>query len=230
MNRKPPGKEDSGTATVGRLVLSSTAITVLVAVVIVVAVVVALVLVARRRSRLKNQFGPEYDRTVDEAGSKRAAHRELADRKAEHDKLQLRELSPQSRQRYETSWQGVQEGFVDSPDAAVVEADRVVGELMRERGYPTGDYDKQARLLSVEHAKVLEHYRAAHDVAEAHERQQASVEDLRQAMLHYRALFGELLNTGDSASESAEHGPRKGTGTAEQSARPTRHNAANDCV
>ncbi|MDQ6650455.1 MAG: hypothetical protein M3Z02_10115 [Actinomycetota bacterium] len=198
--------------------MSSTAITVLVAVVVVVAVVVALVLLARRRSRLKNQFGPEYDRTVDEAGGKRAAHRELADRKAEHDKLQLRQLSPQSRERYEASWQRVQEGFVDSPDAAVVEADRVVGELMRERGYPTGDYDKQARLLSVEHAKVLEHYRAAHDIAEAHEQQKASVEDLRQAMLHYRALFGELLTTGDSASDSAERAPQGSTGTDERSA------------
>jgi len=191
---------------------------VLIVVIIVVVVVIALVLLARRRSRIKSQFGSEYDRTVEEAGSKRAAHRELADRKAEHDKLELRELSPQHRQRYESSWQSVQEGFVDSPDTAVVEADRVVGESMRDRGYPTADYDKQARLLSVEHSQVLEHYRSAHDIAKAHEQKKASVEDLRQAMLHYRALFGELLTPGGTASEGAGQVHRgEGMGSAEGS-------------
>ena len=199
--------------------MSSTALTVIIIVALVVVLaVVALALRARRRSRLQSQFGPEYDRTVEESGSQRAAHQDLAERKAEHDKLELRELSPQSRRRYEASWQGVQEGFVDSPDAAVVDADRIVGELMRERGYPTGTYDKQVRLLSVEHAQVLEHYRASHDIAQAHQRNKASVEDLRQAMLHYRALFGELLSPGDGDSRGAAGHPSDRTDSAPGSA------------
>ncbi|MFJ3727573.1 hypothetical protein ACIPYQ_34085 [Streptomyces sp. NPDC090045] len=164
-----------------------------IAAVVVIALVVGLWMAARRR-RLQNQFGPEYDRTVEAEGGRRAAERELRAREERHDKLEIKELPPERRDRYAVEWSSVQEHFVDRPEGSVEEADELVSRLMRERGYPTDDYRGQLRDLSVEHGRTLEHYRAAHDVKVRSADQQTTTEELRGAMVHYRALFDDLLS------------------------------------
>ncbi|MFE9630872.1 hypothetical protein [Streptomyces sp. NPDC006463] len=173
--------------------MSTTLITVIVvAVVVVLALSLMLWMMARRR-HLRSQFGPEYERTVEEKGGKLAAERDLRAREERHDQLDIKELPPERRRRYTEEWNGVQEHFVDRPEGAVTEADRLVTRLMHERGYPTDGYGGQLRDLSVEHGRTLEHYRAAHDVQERSGAGQATTEELRGAMVHYRTLFEELL-------------------------------------
>ncbi|MER5811693.1 hypothetical protein ABT143_26500 [Streptomyces sp. NPDC002033] len=167
-------------------------------IIIVVAVLVVLALTAlmgmlARRRHLRNRFGPEYERAVDEKGGKLAAERDLRAREERHDELDIKELSPQRRDEYAQEWRGVQEHFVDRPDGAVSEADALVSRLMGERGYPTDGYHGAVRDLSVEHGRTLEHYRAAHDVKVRSGDGQATTEELRGAMVHYRALFEDLL-------------------------------------
>ncbi|MER7952506.1 hypothetical protein ABTY59_34460 [Streptomyces sp. NPDC096079] len=171
------------------------------AIVIPVAVVIVLIATAifldrRRRRRLRERFGPEYDRTVDETGSRRAAEYDLGTREERHESLDIRPLDPDVRERYAREWSGVQERFVDRPEASVHDADRLVTSLMRERGYPTDDFEQRARDLSVEHGRTLEHYRAAHEVDRLGTDHQATTEQLRGAMIHYRVLFDELLSNG----------------------------------
>ncbi|KIF04819.1 hypothetical protein PL81_16570 [Streptomyces sp. RSD-27] len=172
---------------------TSTLIAIVVAAVIVVlAITVVLALLARRR-HLRRRFGPEYERTVDEKGGVLAAERDLRAREARHDKLDIRELSPERRREFADRWSEVQVHFVDRPAASVDEADDLVAKLMRERGYPTDGYRGAVRDLSVEHGRTLEHYRTAHDVRSRSADGQATTEELRAAMVHYRALFDELL-------------------------------------
>ncbi|MDX3533809.1 hypothetical protein PV721_05400 [Streptomyces sp. MB09-01] len=172
---------------------SSTLIAVIaVAAVVVIALTVALWAMARRR-HLQHQFGPEYDRTVEAEGGRMAAERELRAREQRHDKLEIKELPAERRDLYATEWSTVQEHFVDRPEGSVEEADELVSRLMRERGYPTDDYSGQLRDLSVEHGRTLEHYRAAHDVKVRSADQRTTTEELRGAMVHYRALFDDLL-------------------------------------
>ncbi|WP_424184616.1 hypothetical protein ACOBQX_22320 [Actinokineospora sp. G85] len=167
---------------------------------VVVAAVVVLGLVglalwarpAAKRKRLRERFGPEYERAVAQ-GDRRTAERDLDDRVREHDRLEIKELAPASRERYTAQWQQVQERFVDRPSESVTEADQLVTALMAERGYPTdGSHEDRARRLSVEHAGVLDHFRAAN---EARGDSTASTERLREAMVHYRALFADLLGS-----------------------------------
>lgn len=165
--------------------------------VVVVLVAVAIVLDRRRRRRLRERFGSEYDRTVEEAGSRRAAEHDLGSREKRHESLDIRPLDPAVRDRYAQEWRGVQEQFVDRPESAVHDADRLVTALMRERGYPTDDFEQRARDLSVEHGRTLEHYRAAHEVDRLSSDHHATTEQLRGAMIHYRVLFDELLSDGD---------------------------------
>ncbi|MFF0477689.1 hypothetical protein [Streptomyces sp. NPDC004284] len=165
--------------------------------VVIVLVTLAIVLDRRRRSRLRERFGPEYDRTVDEAGGRRAAEYDLGSREKRHESLDIRPLAPGMRERYAREWRGVQEQFVDRPESAVHDADRLVTALMRERGYPTDDFDQQTRDLSVEHGNTLEHYRAAHEVERLDSDHPATTEQLRGAMIHYRVLFDELLSNGN---------------------------------
>ncbi len=174
-------------------------IVIAIAVVIALIVIVSAALRARRTRTLKGQFGREYDRTVEHAGDRRAGERELAERQKRHEALDIRPLSPQARERYVRSWQNTQARFVDDPAGAVVEADGLVQQVMKERGYPTDDFDQRAADISVEHPELVERYRTAHGIAQSHERGQASTEDLRQSVRHYRALFEELL--GDGAAE-----------------------------
>jgi len=171
---------------------TSTLIAIIVAVVVVIAVAAGFWFVSRRR-HLRERFGPEYDRTVEDEGGRLAAERELRAREQRHDKLDIKELAPARRTQYAEEWQGVQEHFVDRPEGAVAEADDLVTRLMRERGYPTNGFGDQVRDLSVEHASTLEHYRSAHAVNARSSEGQATTEELRGAMVHYRALFQELL-------------------------------------
>jgi ribosomal protein L13E len=168
---------------------------------VIVGVVVLLVLIAvallavraSRRRKLQKTFGPEYDRAVADSGSRTDAEKELREREKRHAELELKELSPESRARYSTAWEEVQIEFVDNPEQAVATADDLTTRLIAERGYPTGDYDEQLANLSVEHARTLGHYRDAHEISRRSERGEAGTEDLRQALVHYRALFADLL-------------------------------------
>jgi hypothetical protein len=169
--------------------------------IIVIAALVAGYVMTRRRS-LRQRFGPEYDRVVEESGSRHEAERELRARERRHAELDLRQLSEESRRRYTEEWEEVQARFVDAPDEAVRAGDELVTRLVAERGYPTGDFDEQLADLSVEHAHTLTRYREAHEIAERQERGEATTEQLRQALMHYRALFGELV--GESPVRAGE--------------------------
>ena len=148
----------------------------------------------RRSRRLQDKFGPEYGRTVEEHGGRRDAESELRDREHARDKLTIRPLSERSRERDQEQWEQVQSAFVDNPSGAVSQVDRLVTEVMRERGYPVDDFDRQAAIVSVDHPEVVSNYREAHTIYTSFESGDASTEDLRQAMTHYRALFDELLS------------------------------------
>jgi hypothetical protein len=177
-------------------------IVIVVIAIVVVGAVVALVMSANRRRRLQQRFGPEYDRVVNERESRREAEAELASRERRVSELNIQPLEPAARARYAAEWATIQEQFVDAPQAAVAQAQGLVVAVMNDRGYPTEDRDQVLADLSVEHAAFLDHYRAAADISERATAGTSSTEDLRQAVIHYRALFQELL--GESA----------GTGTA----------------
>jgi hypothetical protein len=175
--------------------MSSMQITIVVIVVVVVLLfAVGAVFLSRRRA-LRARFGPEYDRVVSGQDGRAAGERELRDRERRHTELDLRPLDPASRERYVAAWEEIQVRFIDAPDQAVGKADALVTELIAERGYPTGEFDQQVADLSVEHARPLDQYREAHDIHHANERGEATTEQLRQALVHYRALFADLLGT-----------------------------------
>jgi hypothetical protein len=151
----------------------------------------------RRTRSLQDRFGPEYDRELEKAGGRREAERELAEREKRHDELELRPLSDEARERYVEEWQTTQARFVDDPTGAVSEADDLVQRVMRDRGYPVDDFEQRAADISVEHPELVERYRTANGIARASDRGEASTEDLRHSVRHYRALFVELLDVGD---------------------------------
>jgi hypothetical protein len=173
---------------------------VVIAAVVVIAVVMA-VIVARsvirrkRTERLKEHFGPEYERAVGEAGDQGAAEKELVARERKRQKLDIVALAPEARSRYAELWRTVQTAFVDNPSSAVGDADRLVTQVMRERGYPIEDFDQRAADISVDHPNVVEHYRAAHVIHLAQEQGDIGTEAQREAFVHYRALFEKLLET-----------------------------------
>jgi len=170
-------------------------------IVIAIAAVVVLAAIAwsaysgRRRKGLQERFGSEYDRTVADAPSRREAESDLAERQKRREELEVRPLEPEARDRYASEWHNTQAKFVDDPEAAVGDADRLIQQVMRDRGYPVEDFDQRAADLSVDHPEVISNYRAAHGISVANERGNASTENLRTAMVHYRALFEELLET-----------------------------------
>ncbi|MFI7353977.1 hypothetical protein ACIBTP_08520 [Streptomyces avidinii] len=166
---------------------------IVIAAVVVIALGVGLWTLSRRR-HLQQRFGPEYERTVEAEGGRGAGERELRAREERHAEFELKELPSERRLQYTQEWSGVQERFVDRPEGSVGEADELVTRLMRERGYPTEGFSRQVRDLSVEHGRTLEHYRAAHDVKVRSGAGQTTTEELRGAMVHYRALFEELLS------------------------------------
>lgn len=150
----------------------------------------------RRTDRLKQQFGPEYDRTVSETGEQQAAEKELAARKRKRDKLDIRPLSRDALQAYSDRWLQVQTEFVDSPSSALDDADQLLNDVMRERGYPVDDFDQRAADISVDHPAVVENYRAAHAIHLSDRNGDGNTEKQRQAFVHYRALFDGLLDRG----------------------------------
>lgn len=163
-------------------------------IVVVVAVIAGLWFYQRRRSEgLRDRFGPEYDRAVTDADSRLGAETELKQREKRVDRLDIRPLDPDARRRYEERWSDLEHRFVDDPAAAVTEADRLVIEVMRERAYPVENFEQRASDLSVDHPGVVENYRRAHGIAVRHEQGEADTEDLRQAVVSYRALVEDLL-------------------------------------
>ncbi|MBX7265485.1 hypothetical protein KIF24_05125 [Micromonospora sp. Llam7] len=196
--------------------MSPTQIVVTVLVILVVAAVAAAFVVAGRRRALRQRFGPEYDHVVAEQDSRGAAERELRDRERRHAELELVPLDPEARARYAEAWEELQVRFVDSPAETVGQADELVTRLVAERGYPTGEFSDQIAHLSVAHARTLGHYRDAHEIHLRNSRGEASTEDLRQAVVHYRALFADLL--GEEPAEA---------GTPEQRHPDAAHDATN---
>ena len=198
-------------------------IVIIVAAVLVVAAIAASAAARKRRtSQLREGFGPEYDRTVDSAGGRRDAERELRERRERREALDIRELSPAARDRHFESWRILQTRFVDDPGSSVREADRLVQDVMRERGYPIDHFEQRAADVSVDHPHVVEHYRAAHRIWAANERGEATTEDLRQSVVHYRALFDELLGSAAAADEPLARDETRTGGAAEEAeATPT---------
>ena len=172
--------------------MSGGAIVAIIVAVAVVLLVLGALSVARRR-KLQQRFGPEYDRVVGETHSHRKAGAELTERERRVRSLDIHPLEETARAKYAGEWAAIQERFVDQPEQAVAQAGLLVTSVMKDRGYPTEDYEQILADLSVEHANTLDHYRAAHQVSLQAEGGSASTEDLRLAMLHYRALFGDLL-------------------------------------
>jgi hypothetical protein len=166
------------------------------AVVLLAAVVTMFLLRRRRRHALRDRFGPEYDRRVDGAKSRRKAEGDLAERAKRRDDLALRPLSQAARDRYADQWDDLQSRFVDVPQAAVVQADELIVMVMRDRGYPVDDFESQSALVSVDHPSVVQNYRIGHDVRDKSAKGEATTEDLRQGVVAYRALFDELLDDG----------------------------------
>jgi hypothetical protein len=178
-------------------------------IVIVVAAVLVLGLVAwilgtrMRTERLQQRFGPEYERTVEQAESRKEAESELSARMKRRKELEIRPVSPESVERYTVEWRDVQARFVDQPSQAVKDADRLVTRLMEERGYPTADFEQRVADISVDHPRVVENYRGGHAVWASNEQGKAGTEDLRQAMIHYRSLFEELLEPEEAPEREA---------------------------
>jgi hypothetical protein len=176
------------------MALSQTELLLGLLVLILAAVVVWLLLRRRRTTQLKTRFGSEYERTVDDIGDEGKAADVLAKREKRVASYHIKPLSPEKREPFIERWRRIQSDFVDGPSSAVTDADDLLGEVMSERGYPVRDFDQMAEDLSVDHPEVVENYRTAHDIAERHARGDASTEDLRKAMIHYRALFDDLVN------------------------------------
>jgi len=172
--------------------------------IVVVLVVGAVLYVQKRSAALKDRFGPEYDRVVEEHGDRRNAEAHLRDRTKRHDALELVELEAEARDRYAGHWTLVQGGFVDDPARAVAEADALVEHVMRERGYPVDEWDERFEMVSVDHPDLAENYRVAHaiHVRGTDEAEDVDVDDLREAFQRYRSLFDELLVLDDA--EDAE--------------------------
>jgi hypothetical protein len=177
-------------------ILSTTEIALIVALVIIVVGGIGAWLFLRKRKteRLRTQFGgAEYARALEEGGSRRNAEAGLKERTERVESLNIQPLASGDRARFVESWHRVQSRFVDGPGGAVTEADQLLGDVMSTRGYPVSDFDQRAADISVDHPVVLEHYRKAHEIAVRQTQGQANTEDLRQAMIHYRTLFEELV-------------------------------------
>ena len=183
-------------------------ILIIIAAVIIVLIVVGLLLMQRRRTeRLQADFGPEYDHAVRQTGDKRKAESELQNRQKRVEKLELRPLESSQRQKFRSDWDKVQAEFVDDPEQSINDADGLLQDLMAARGYPVKNFQQVADDISVDHPTVVQRFRTAHDIVVRHQRGQGGTEDLRNAMINYRALFDELLTEG--GDESHQSKPRR---------------------
>lgn len=165
-------------------------------VLMIMGAILGLIFARRKRSeRFHDQFGPEYDRTVQTMGNEKKAQTELDERRKHVETLNIRPLSISERERYLADWTAVQAKFVDQPGQATVEANHLIMEVMQIRAYPVSDFDQRAADISVNYPALVSNYRAAQEIAIKNENHQANTEDLRQAMIYYRSLFDELLKT-----------------------------------
>jgi hypothetical protein len=182
---------------------------ILVLVIVLIVVVAGALAVPRLRTRaLRERFGPEYERQVAEAGDRHAAEAALRERVSKREALEVHDLEPAAQQAYTDQWLVVQQHFIDDPAATVADADELVQAVMRERGFPVDDFDERVDMVSVDHPDLAENYRAAHEVQRRSGDGGATTDDLREAFQRYRALFAELLATGDAQPDS-EDSPKR---------------------
>ena len=194
-------------------------------VIIVVALLVAILMQQRRTTMLRQRFGPEYDRVLQEREDRRAGEADLRDRKKQRDQLDIRPLTEAARARFAAEWRVLQERFVDQPADAVLAADGLVYRVMSESGYPMDNFEAQARLISVDHPTVVENYRSGHAVYERAQSQQATTEDLRAALLHYRSLFDDLLLSGEADRHGEAESRAHDVSDREEPTQPTQRGA-----
>ena len=173
---------------------STLTLIVIAAAVVVLGIVLWSAMRRRRTNTLRDRFGDEYDRTVEATGKRAEAEAALEEREHRVAKLDIRPLTPQERGDFSAEWREVKAVFVDSPVEAVHHADRLLSSIMKTRGFPMADFDRRYEDLTVDHGEVARHYREGHELTLRHERGQASTEDLRQAMIHFEALFDDLVN------------------------------------
>jgi hypothetical protein len=198
---------------------------IVVAAVVVVVALAALALGRGRSAALRRRFGPEYDRTIDKEGGRRAAEASLRDRARRRDELETRELSYEATLQFASRWRDVQSGFVDDPRGAVDDADRLVQEVMRERGYPVDEFDERLEMVSVDHPELADDYRVAHAIQRGSGMDGATVDDLREAFQGYRALFDDLLADSATVDHDAAGGEdaRDDRVTADENGVPREH-------
>ena len=183
----------------------NTGLVIAIIIAVVILVLLAVAFAQRRRTqRLQERFGPEYQRAVAREGDVRSAESQLTEREKRRGELEIVELDPADRARYQEAWRATQGKFVDDPNGATREADVLVARVMRDRGYPVDDFDRRVDDISVDHPTVAENYREAHAVSRANERGLASTDDLRKAFVHYRSLFMELLGVDGDARTTDE--------------------------
>ena len=185
--------------------MDSTTVTIIAIVVAVIIVAAILVLAMRKQqsARLRSRFGPEYERTVQDVGDRHRAEHELHEREKRVSKFEIRPLSVSERDHFIERWRVIQAEFVDQPKQALAQADDLLTDVMRARGYPMENFEQRSADLSVDHPSVVQHYRAGRDIAIRHRAGDADTEDLRQAMIHFRALFDELIS--EAAADVRRH-------------------------
>ena len=169
----------------------------------IVGIASAMLLKKHKTERLQTRFGPEYARAVEESGGRRKAEAGLEQRQKRVEGFAIRPLEASDRERYIASWHKIQSEFVDGPANAVAQADQLLGDVMSTRGYSVSEFEQRSADISVDHPLVVENYRAAHEIAIRHAGGQATTEDLRQAMIHYRTLFDELVGEPEIARAAA---------------------------
>jgi hypothetical protein len=185
----------------GGIQMSTTLWIILIAVVAIAAIAVWALVQKRRTMTLRSRFGPEYEHAIEEYGTRRSAEKALEHRAERTGEYHIRLLSAQEQNRFSEDWRRAQVHFVDDPPLAIREADRLVCEVMRTKGYPMADFERRAEDLSVDHPHVVRNYRTAHEVAITEQAGRATTENLRRAMVHYRELFDELLEMQPAGSE-----------------------------
>jgi hypothetical protein len=191
---------------------------VVIGIVVILAIVAFIVMTRRRTAVLREQFGPEYERTVETTGERRGAENELMERQERRQQFNITPLAPAARERYQQDWRMIQSQFVDDPASAVSSADRMIQSVMRERGYPVEDFDQRADDLSVDYPDVVQNYREGRLLARAgRDMDKGSTEDLRRAFRYYRALFDELVGPAEATAGAGE-APLSGNTSAESRA------------
>ena len=192
----------------GGTAMSTSAVVTLVVVIIAAIIAIALLALNQRSKRLRERFGPEYSRTIDETGSKMRAEAKLQKLQKRVEHFKITPLSSETRARFVAGWHKIQSRFVDDPRSALTEADRLIQEIMTERGYPVTEFEQRAADISIDHPLVVEQYRAGHEISLQHAQGRATTEDMRQAMIHYRTLFAELAGEPELTHTASVRGAR----------------------